>query len=411
MRYPLERPRFLANLAPGLLGTRPAEQSLILATLVVLRVVSGLPAAQANICLLLVPSEVFVSAESRAIVSDLHRSLLGDMLVGMRLDELPNPQTTRVAARGLRRQGVVGADDFVAIGHISLDAEEEATVVAQVLLEVVPIPVHHLHMLAGDLVGNLQHLCIAIHDDDLAPIPPRNSCGLRRGNDLQLLLNPRDGVHRELFGGRDQDRGGVVPVLRLAQKVGRGDLGVHGVVAEQERLRGAGQEIDADLAEDLLLRLGDEGVAGARDEVHAADGLGAVGHGGDGLGAAHEVDFVRAGHVHRDDGQIGRPARIPARHRGRAREHALAARDLGRQHRHVGRSDHWKFAARHVATDVSDRQMFVAQDDTRLSFHLNILHGVPLQLSKSPDVVLRVLDVRKLLRAARLQTTLDVRFG
>ena len=58
----------------------------------------------------------------------------------------------------------------------------------------------------------------------------------------------------------------------------------------------------------LALRLGHVPVARTDDHVDRLDGLGAVGHGGDGLGPAHPVDLVDAGHRRRGQRGVVDPA-------------------------------------------------------------------------------------------------------
>src|SRR3989304_4202040 len=78
-------------------------------------------------------------------------------------------------------------------------------------------------------------------------------------------------------------------------EVGGGEEGVGLPVGEDQRLGRAVDRVDADVAEDGTLREGDEDAAGAADLVDAGKGLGAVGEGGDGLGAAGDEDAVDAG--------------------------------------------------------------------------------------------------------------------
>mmetsp|Transcript_39479 Transcript_39479/g.112730 ORF Transcript_39479/g.112730 Transcript_39479/m.112730 type:complete len:372 (+) Transcript_39479:46-1161(+) len=369
-----------------LLGAGAAQKRLVLLALVVLGVVARLPAAKPDVGLLLVAGKVLVAAEPRAVVAHLHGRLLGDVLEGVRLDELANPQATRVTARRLRRECVVRANDLVTVGHIGLHTQEEAAIVLQIFLEETPVPVHHLHMLASNLIRQLQHLLVIVHNNDLTVVPPRSRSGLHCGDALELLLYLGNGLPGQALGRGHEHGRRVVAVLRLAEQVRSRDLGIHGVVAEQQRLGGAGKEIDAHLAEDLLLGLGDKGIAGAGDEVHRLDGLRAVGHGCDRLGAAHKVDAVGAGQVHGGDGRVRHAARLAAGHGRGAGDDALAAGDLGREHGHVRRGDHRELSARDVAAHVLDGDVLVAKGDARLRLDLDVLHGVSLKLGEAPDV-------------------------
>ena len=80
----------------------------------------------------------------------------------------------------------------------------------------------------------------------------------------------------------------------LAQQVGGDQLGVTGLVGDDEDLRRSGELIDADRPEHLPLRLVDEGIARPDDLVDGRHALGAVSQGGDGLRAADPEDAVGA---------------------------------------------------------------------------------------------------------------------
>merc|ERR1719512_291252 len=106
---------------------------MVLAAAVVLGVVARLPAAQPDVGLLLVPREVLVARDPGAVVSDLQGGLLGDVLVGVCLDELLSTQATSVSAGGLRRQSMVSANALVPVGDVRLHAAEQGSVIAHVL--------------------------------------------------------------------------------------------------------------------------------------------------------------------------------------------------------------------------------------------------------------------------------------
>ena len=77
-------------------------------------------------------------------------------------------------------------------------------------------------------------------------------------------------------------------MLGLAEQVDRDDERVGVLVGDDQDLGRAGEQVDADLAEQLPLGLGDVRVAGAGEQVDLADGLGAERHRRDGLGAAEQ---------------------------------------------------------------------------------------------------------------------------
>ena len=107
---------------------------------------------------------------------------------------------------------------------------------------------------------------------------------------LQLGLDP---LQRGRVGA-DQDGLGAGAVLGLRPDVPgddrRGDAGVR----QHDQLAGAGQRLDADLAEEAALGLLDVDVAGADDEIHLADRLGAQRQGSDRLCAADRVHLLDA---------------------------------------------------------------------------------------------------------------------
>src|SRR6202042_2988990 len=71
-------------------------------------------APDANVGLFGMPGKSFQHAESGAVFSDPRRcGVVEHSLVGHRLQEFADPQTTCVAGRLLGRQRVVGADDLV----------------------------------------------------------------------------------------------------------------------------------------------------------------------------------------------------------------------------------------------------------------------------------------------------------
>ena len=82
-------------------------------------------------------------------------------------------------------------------------------------------------------------------------------------------------------------------VLGLAHEVGRDQLGIRGVVGDHRDLRGAGEHVDADAAEQRALGFGDELVARPHDDVGRAPGEQAERHRRDRLHAAQRHHHVR----------------------------------------------------------------------------------------------------------------------
>lgn len=121
------------------------------------------------------------------------------------------------------------------------------------------------------------------------------------------------------------------------------------LVRHDQDLHRPREQVDAHLAEQLPLGLGDERVARARQEVDLGDRLSAEGHGREGLDAAQEVDLVRAGGVHRRDGGIGDAAGDGRR----AGNDVFDAGHFGRQDRHVRAGQEGISAAGDVPDEVS----------------------------------------------------------
>ncbi len=144
-------------------------------------------------------------------------------------------------------------------------------------------------MLGGDTVGFAHHLGLVVADDDLAEILPCLAGEIGARQDFQQPLHFAHGVARELFRIGDEDRRRGRAVLGLAEQVGGAHLAVDRVVGDDQGLGRAGEQVDADAAEQLPLGLGDIGVAGADDHIDRRDRLGAERHRGDRLHAAeHE---------------------------------------------------------------------------------------------------------------------------
>ena len=183
-------------------------------------------------------------------------------------------------------------------------------------------------VLVGERVG-----VIEVGDDvHLAPVAPGRLGEVAGGHAGQQLARcAAIACARERLGGRDQHGRRVRPVLGLAQQVDRDDERVGVLVGDDQDLGRTGEQVDADLAEQLPLRLGDERVAGAGDQVHPVDRLGADRQRRDRLHAAEQVDLVGARQMHCRDGGGGDLA-ADRRRRG---DDPLDAGDLGRDDGHV----------------------------------------------------------------------------
>ena len=136
-------------------------------------------------------------------------------------------------------------------------------------------------------------------------------------------------------------------MLGLGEEVGGDPVGVVVAVGDDQDLGRAGDQVDADRAEDQPLGRGDVGIARSHDLGDRRDGGGAVGQRGDRLGAADPVDLVDAGQPGGDEDQ-----RVDAAVR-RRRDHddALDAGDLGRHGVHQDGARIGRGAAGHVEAD------------------------------------------------------------
>ena len=148
-------------------------------------------------------------------------------------------------------------------------------------------------------------------------------------------------------------------MLGLRQQIGGDPGGVAGAVGDDKHFRGAGDHVDADLAEHQPLGGGDIGVAGADDLRDRRDGRGAVGQRRHRLRAADAVDL-------RDAAEPGgrQHQRIElAAGRRHHHDHALDAGDLRRHRVHQHRGRIGGGAAGNIETDRFDRAPAPAELD------------------------------------------------
>ena len=140
-------------------------------------------------------------------------------------------------------------------------------------------------------------------------------------------------------------------MLGLGEQVERHRHGVGRIIQDHRQLARSREAVDANFAEELALRLGDPGVAGARDHVHGVDRVGSERQGRHPVRAAKRVDLIgtrnrSGGEGHRAHAAVRlrrRREREPL-HPGGPRRHA-AHQDRGRVGRpstrrvHAGRGD------------------------------------------------------------------------
>ena len=254
------------------------------------------------------------------------------------------------------------------------------------------------------MLGLLQHLVIAVADDHFAVVAPGLAGDAGRRKDVQQALHLGQGGACQALRVGDEDGGRCRPVLGLTEQVRRTQLGIDGLIGDDERLGRAGKQIDADAAEQLPLGLGDEGIAGPHQHVHRCNGLRAERHGGNRLDAAKAIDLVGATHVHGcDDGRMRRAAL--GRRRG---DDALHTGDFRGDDAHMGRGHHGVFAAGHIAADRAHRDVFVTEHDTGQRLHLDVAERCLLVLGEAAHLRLGKADVCQVLARDLLHGRFDL---
>lgn len=178
-------------------------------------------------------------------------------------------------------------------------------------------------------------------------------------------------------------------MLGLGQQVDCDHERVRVLVRDHQDLGGPGEQVDADLTEQLTLGLGHVRVAGPRQHRHTSDRLGAHCHRRDGLDAAQQVDLVGARQVHGRD-RRGRDLAADGRGAGDDPGHA---RDLGGHDRHVGRRGQRVAAAGHVRAGGGDGHVPVAEADAGQCLDVDVEHRVTLGLGERTHLLLHEADV------------------
>ena len=222
-------------------------------------------------------------------------------------------------------EGVVGTGKVVAQGFRAGPSQEHGAGVADGIEVGEGIVHQQLQMLRGQPVSDFDALHQRVRHDDHAVVVNGCPCDVPAGQGFQLGLQLRlDGLGQS-HGLGDQDGGGVAVVLRLTEHVGGHDSGVALSVGQDQNLTGARDHVDGHHAEDLLLGLGNVGVAGSHDLVHLGDTFGAVGQGGHRLGSAHFENVGDTGDLRRrQNGGVD----FSIRAGGRDHDDLLTARDF-----------------------------------------------------------------------------------
>ncbi|MCY1526775.1 hypothetical protein D9M68_618150 [compost metagenome] len=250
------------------------------------------------------------------------------------------------------RPGAVVAQRFGGVA-----AHEDGAGVADLRQPAFRIGHRQLQVFRGDAVGNLAGLLLVGDQDQRAAVLQRGADDLGALHGRQQLVDARRDPVEEGRVRADQDRLGVLVVLGLGEQVHGDPVRIGAAVADHEDFRGAGDHVDADLAEHMALGGGDVDVARTDDLVDLRHALGAVGQRGHGLGAADGEDAVDTG-----DAGGGEDDLVDLATRGRHHhDHFGDAGDLGRNRVHQHRGRVGRLAARHVQAGAIQRGDLLAE--------------------------------------------------
>ena len=132
------------------------------------------------------PSKFSIRGLAGADLADQDARRLVAFLEGDRLQELPDPQTARIARGAPGRKDVVGPDRLVAVRHRRGLAEKEGTVVPHPLEVPARVGGLDLDVLGRVRVGDLERLVIRPDDDHLPEILPGHARDVRGRQILDL---------------------------------------------------------------------------------------------------------------------------------------------------------------------------------------------------------------------------------
>ena len=178
-------------------------------------------------------------------------------------------------------------------------------------------------------------------------------------------------------------------MFRLPQQVSGAQFRINRIIRDDHRFRWSRKQVNPNTSVKLAFRLGHECVSRTHQHVHGINGFCANCHRAHGLNAAHDINFMRAAHVHcGNDCGMG----FAIDRRGRCND-AWHTGDRGRQNRHMGRCHHREFPAWYITSNRLHGNVTVAQNDTRHCFNLDIGHGCALGLGKVTDLFLRKFDI------------------
>ena len=183
-------------------------------------------------------------------------------------------------------------------------------------------------------------------------------------------------------------------MFRLPQQVSGAQLRINRIIRNDHGFCWPRKQVNPHTSVKLAFRLGHKCVSRTHQHVHGINGFCANCHRAHRLNAAHDINFMRAAHMHsRNDGRMG----FAIHGRGRC-DYARYTRDRCRQNRHMRRCHHREFSAWYVASNRLHGNVAVSQNDTRHCFNLDIGHGCALGLGKVADLFLRKFDILHIAR-------------
>ena len=255
---------------------------------------------------------------------------------------------------------MVGSGVIITQRFGGIAAQEDRACVADLCHDFKGILRDDLKVFRGDGIGRINEIFHFLSDENISIVFNGLADDLCAGKFFYKSIDLLCDCLGDSPVGCEQDGAGHGIVLRLGKKVRRDIAGIGGLVRDHKDLTGACHRVDARDAEAGFLGQGNENIAGACDLVDAGDGLCAIGHGRDRLGAAHLVDLVRTGNIGCDDGAGCRFALCI----GGCRDDDLSdARHFGRYHVHQDAGWIDRSSAGHIAAGDFDGSDLLAQDD------------------------------------------------
>ena len=265
---------------------------------------------------------------------------------------------------------VAGACEEVAGGDWAVIADEDGTGGADEGDEFAVVADDEAEVFGGPCIGDGDALSEVFDVDEVA-------AGFEGGAGDVGAREEFEETGDFLFDGAEEFEGwggeedlAVAAVFGLGEEVGGDEVGASGVVGEDHDFAGAWEEVDGDGSEELAFGFDDEFVAWAHDFVDWADGFGAEGECGDGVGSADAVDFGGSGELEGEEHGVVDAA---VRAAGRADDDFGDAGGFGEGDRHDDGGDERGGAAGDVDADALEWLIGFADDRALFIFHVPAL--------------------------------------